>query len=149
MQRFSAEDAGAMLAALEHAYGDRLGPEQFEVSGRVEPGFVELNVVLADRAGTYRYAMDFRVETSVRRLSEQAARDLLADFAGHYLDQYFEGGRDLLLPLDFQPYEFGDHTLFARGDVTNPALDRMADAILDAGVPLADDDPRRGLKRPR
>lgn len=144
--RFSAEEAGALLAALEHRYADRLQSEQFEVAGRVEPGFVELDLALVNRAGTFRYAMEFRVETARNRLSEKAARDLAADFAGHYLDQYFDSGRDLLLPLDFQPYEVGDDVVHARGDVTNPALERMADEILDAGVPLADDDPRKKIR---
>ena len=146
-RKFSAEEAGLLLAALEHHFSDRLQSEHFEVTGREEPGFVQMDVALVNRSGTWRYAMEFRVETTGNRLSGKAALALLADFAGHYLDQYFEGGRDLLLPLDFHPYEVGDDVVFGRGDITNPALDRMAEDILDAGVALADDDPRRKIKR--
>ncbi len=145
--RFSVADAAAIAQALDSRFAGHLAAEYFEVTGRVEATFVEMNLALVNRAGTSRYAMDFRAALPENKLNEAGARNLLLDFAGYYLEQYFEGGRDLLLPLDFQPYEVEDKVVFARGDVTNPSLDAMADAILDAGVPLAPDDPRHQIKK--
>ncbi|HOU53290.1 MAG TPA: hypothetical protein PLQ97_05115 [Myxococcota bacterium] len=134
--RFSAEENAEVIRVLETRYGQHLRGEFFEVSGRMEPTFGEVIVTLANRQDTFRYRMEFRAALAENRLSQAEARDLLLDFVGYYLDQYFESGRDLLLPLDFQPYEMGEHVVYARGDVTNPTLDRMADEILDRGVPL-------------
>jgi len=146
--RFSIDDAAAIAQVLETRFGDHLHSEHFEVTGRGEATFVEMNVVLANRAGTSRYAMDFRAALVENRIGEAEARDLLLDFAGYYLEQYFEKGRDLLLPLDFQPYEVEDKVVFARGDITNPSLDRRADAILEAGVTLPPEDPHHKARKP-
>ncbi len=145
--RFSIEESAVIAQALDARFAEHLQAEHFEVTGRVEATFIELNVVLANRQGTMRYAMDFRAALLENLLDEAGARALGLDFAEYYLDQYFGGGRDLLLPLDFQPYEVEDKVVFARGDITNPALDAVAEAILDAGVPLAPDDPRHQMKK--
>jgi hypothetical protein len=145
--RFSIEESAAIAQALDARFAEHLHAEHFEVTGRVEATFIELNVTLANRAGTLRYAMDFRAALLENQLDEAGARELALDFAEYYLDQYFGGGRDLLMPLDFQPYEVEDKVVFARGDITNPSLDAVAEAILSAGVPLADDDPRHLIKK--
>jgi len=141
--RFSAEENAEILRALDIRYGQHLHGEFFEVSGRMEPTFGELVLTLANRQQTFRYRMEFRAALAENRVSPAEARDLLLDFAGYYLDQYFESGRDLLLPLDFQPYEMATHVVYARGDLTNPSLDRMADEILERGVPLPPKAPDR------
>ena len=145
--RFSIEESTIIAQALDARFAEHLRSEHFEVTGRVEPTFVEMNLALVGRSGTFRYAMDFRAALLENRLDEAGARALVLDFAGYYLDQYFETGRDLLLPLDFQPYEVEDKVVFACGDITNPTLDAMADSILDAGVTLPPDDPRHRLKK--
>lgn len=140
--RIPPEDCDRIAAALHARYAPRLRDERFAVTGRVEPGFVELAVALERLDRSQRYGMEFRAALAENRMGEEAARDLLLDFVGYYLDQYFEGGRDPLLPLDFQPYEMGSHVVYARGDVTFPLLDAEADRILDAGVPLPPARPR-------
>ena len=77
--------------------------------------------------------MEFRVALQENKLSELAARDLAVDYAEFYLDQFFDEDRELLLPLDFAAYEFGEFVVYARGDVTSPKLESWADAILEAG----------------
>ena len=143
---FTREDATAAAASLDSRYAAHLGAERFEVGGRVEPGFVELTAVLANSDKTFRYEIEVRAAVGGKGVSQVEGRELVLDFLGYYLDQYFDGGRDVLLPLDFQPYQFGEHTVHARGDVTNPALDEVANRILEDGVPLAPDDPRHRLK---
>lgn len=138
------EDCDRIVGALQSQYAARLRDERFTVSGRVEPGFVELTVHLERLDRSQRYWMEFRAALAENRMAEEAARDLLLDFVGYYLDQYFESGRDLLLPLDFQPYEMGSHVVYARGDITHPTLDGEADRILDAGIPLPETPRRQG-----
>ena len=140
---FSPEDADALLKVLYDRFGARLRDETFEVRGAVEPGFVEATLELGRTDGTSCYRMDFQVSLAANRLSEEEGRALLVDFIGFYLDQFFEGGREPLLPLDFHAYPFAGHVVHGRGDVTSPLLDSMADEIIERGERLADDDPRR------
>ncbi len=127
------EDREAILGLLEARYGSHLTAERMSLDGRVEPGFVELRFCLDRLDETFRYAIEIRVSTVENAISDAVARDTAVDFLGFCLDEYFKAERDLYLPLDFQPYPFGEHTVHARGDVTNPYLDRLADEILESG----------------
>lgn len=139
-------DQMALLDLLQERYGHHLRGERFRVDGRVEPGLVELNLVLERSDGTFRYDMTFYASLVDNALSEEEGRDLVVDFMGYYLDLYFRRKREVLLPLDFQEYPFGKHRVFARGDVTNPRLDALADEMIEKGVTIPPDDPRlKGL----
>ncbi len=143
---FSEEDRSALLDLLYERYGHHLRAERFALDGRVEPGFVEVHLVLERTDRTFRYDMTFHASLVENRLSEEAGRDLVVDFMGWYLDLYFRRKREILLPLDFQEYPFGEYRVFARGDVTNPLLDALADEIIEKGVTIPPDDPRlKGL----
>jgi len=144
---FSSEDIVAVVDMLATRYGRGLERERFEVGGRNEPGFVELTASIVREDRTFRYDIEVRVPVARDGMAVSEARELALDFLGWYLDQYFAGGRDILLPLDYQPYEFGEHKVWARGDVTNPYLDEMADEIIADGVPLGPDDARNGSPR--
>ena len=157
---FSSEDAAGVVATLAQRHAGHTRHERFEIDGRVEAAFVELSAALVREDGTFRYDIEVRVPLGApaaalgalageeRRSgpTQAEAREIAIDFLGYYLDLYFEGGRDLLLPLDFQPYELGNQSVWARGDLSNPKLDRLADEILEAGGPLAPEDPRHKLK---
>jgi hypothetical protein len=148
---FAPEDEAAAVGELARRYAPSLQGEHFELGGRHEPGLVELKAALVRDDGTFRYEIEARADLGDRQtgLTPAEGRELVLDFLGFYLDLYFEGGRDTLLPLDFQPYEVGNRVVYARGDTLNPLLDSLADRILAAGVPLADDDPLRKLRLPK
>lgn len=123
-----------IVAALSSKYSGQMTGEIFTVGGRFEPGFLHLDVTLSRRDGTWQYAMQFRVALAENRIGQAEGLDLAIDFAGWYLDQYFESGRELLLPLDFQPYNLGENVVYACGDIDLPDLKRMADEILERGT---------------
>jgi hypothetical protein len=157
---FSVEDVARVAGALAKRHAAWMEDEHFEIGGRVEPGFVELTAAIVKEDGTFRYDIEVRVPLTTPESmlkvgsaahragdpSQDQARDMALDFLGSYLDEYFQKGRETLLPLDLCPFEHGDWTLWARGDVSNPRLDQMADEIIAAGVPLSPDDPRHRLK---
>lgn len=120
-------------AALTKMFGANIAGETFSVSGMFEPGFLHIDLQLKRRDDTFRYSMQFRCALVENRLDQAAALTTTVDFAGWYLEQYFGSGRDLLLPLDFQPYNFGEHIVYACGDIDNPKLTKMADEILNRG----------------
>lgn len=157
---FTKEDIANIITLLAARHAVFLKDEHFEIGGRVEPGFLELTAAIVNSEDTFRYEMEIRVPLKAmdtlldvsrdgrtgKEPSPSEARDIALDFLGYYLDEYFQSGRELLLPLDLQPFEFGEWTVWARGDITNPKLDRMADEIIAAGVPLSPDDPRYRIK---
>lgn len=120
---------------LTTKYGGLITGETFSVGGRFEPGFLHLDVVLRRRDDTWQYTMQFRCALAENKVGPAEGLDLTIDFAGWYLDQYFESKRDLILPLDFQPYNLGDSIIYACGDIEMPNLTRMADEILRRGTP--------------
>ena len=144
---FSEKDADALLELLNTLYGSHLKSEKIKVDGFTEPGFVELNLCLDRLDGSSRYSIDIRASLTENAISEEEGRDLIVDFLGYYLGLFFKNSREPLLPLDFQPYPFGELVVYARGDVTCPKLDAMADEIITEGKPLSPDDPRHRLKR--
>lgn len=121
-------------AALSASYSSHITGEVFNVSGRFEPGFLHLDVTLRKRDDSWCYAMQFRCALAENKVTQEEALDLTVDFAGWYLDQYFESARDLILPLDFQPYNLGENIIYACGDIDMPNLTRMADEILERGT---------------
>ena len=139
---FTDEEVAAILEILYSEFGHRLSGERFLLDGLVEPGLVRADLAIEKLDKTFRYDMSFYVSLAHNELSVQEARDLVLDFLGWYLERYFEEDRELLLPLDYQPYNFGEHTVFARGDVRNPYLDALADAIIEEGKKVDPQDPR-------
>ncbi len=130
-------------SALTSQFAGHIAGEQFIVSGRFEPGFLHLDVALRRRDETFAYEMQFRCALAENKLSEAESLDVTVDFVGWYLEQYFESGRDLILPLDFQPCNMGENIVYACGDIDNPMLTRMADEILERGVALDPEDRKR------
>ncbi len=71
------------------------------------------------------------------KLSNDEARDLLIDFVGYFFERYFEGDRQVTLPLDWQKMPFGEYTIRARGWERNLMLEHAADRLL-AGEAIDD-----------
>lgn len=143
---FAEEDKAAVLDILLQRYAHRLQNERFVVDGRVEPGFVELRLILERNDGTFRYDMRFYASLKDNHISADEGRDLVIDFMGYYLDRYFRSNRQVMLPLEYLEFRFGEHKVFARGDVTNPRLEALADEIIEKGITISPDDPRlKGL----
>lgn len=136
----SKEEIETLTRIYEARFQKWLHSERFLIDGRVEPGFIGLDIAIAKNDESERYSMEFRVALEENHLTEAEGRDLAVDFAEFITQKYFDEGRDLLLPLDYQPYEFGDHVVYARGDLTHPKLDAWADAIIEAGMVVDEPD---------
>lgn len=129
------KETDEIVAALTKQYARSISGETFLVSGRFEPGFLHMEVELHRRDDSSGYLMQFRCALAENKIGQAEALDVTVDFVGWYLDQYFESSRELLLPLDFQPYNMGEKVVFACGDIDNPRLTKMADEILERGIP--------------
>lgn len=143
---FTTSQKKILAGLLLDRYGSHLEEESIRVDGRSEPGFVELTAVIRKDDGTSRYEMTIRSQLAENGISATEGGRLVTDFLDHYLGQYFESNRELLLPLDFQPHTFAEHQVFARGDISNPRLDTMADEIIETGIRLESDDPRHSSR---
>ncbi len=136
-----AEGRARIESLLMARYGSYLRGETFKVTALGQSDSIVLKVALESHDRMSRYTFDISAGSRSNGISLSEALDLALDFLGFYLDQFFEENREYLLPLDYQPYEFVDHTVYARGDFTRPKLDEMADRILREGRKIELDDP--------
>jgi hypothetical protein len=100
-------------------------------SGKAESDAWTIKIVFetADRS------LHLPLEIAARRVDmpnteADEARDLLLDFAAHFYDRYFRGGRTETLPLDWLPFPVEDQTVYARGWERNMRLEEAADRFL-------------------
>lgn len=123
--------AQKITSSLTARFARSLRGESFEVSGRLQEHTAVARVVLSKPDRSFVYEMHAAFDTDSERLMTTAeALEVCFDFLGWYLSEYFESGRELLLPLDYKPHRFGDLTVMARGEDRNAALDDLADAWL-------------------
>jgi hypothetical protein len=137
MQKISKLESERTALFLNSHYAQHLSNEYFLFSGKMESGSFFAKLDLCKKDNTFKYAMEFMInmeENHLKTLSQ--VKDIVIDFIGFYLDQYFSENRELIFPLDFEKYQFGENHVFARGDILNPQLDAMADEIIEKGVPL-------------
>lgn len=127
---------------LYKRYAHYLGKESFKIWAFGESDSVHLRMYLDSDDGMSRYSVDILVPLGENRLTLREGFDLALDFLGYYLDQFFEENRELLLPLDYNKYNFGKEFVYAKGDFTKPKLDQLADEILTKGENIDPDDPR-------
>lgn len=127
----TATDHGRITESLIERFGTMLQHETLAVAARLEDRAVIVTLTLARHDDTFAYVMEAGFEVPEDdSVAAPAALELCVDFLEWYLDEYFREARELLLPLDWQPHRFGEHTVLARGDVRNPLLDDAADAWL-------------------
>jgi hypothetical protein len=67
------------------------------------------------------------------KLTGDEPADLLVDFMGFFLEEYFKGDRQVTLPLDWQTVPYGDFTIRTRGWEQNLKLERQANLLLAGG----------------
>ena len=99
---------------------------------------MQVAIVLHNSDDSFHYRLEARVDLKATPLEPIEARDLALDFLDWYLGEYLDAGRDLFLPLDWEPYSFGEHEVQARGEIRNLKLEAQADDLL-AGRVRAED----------
>ena len=135
-QLMDSDAAQRAVKVLRERHAATLRDETFTVSARLEADTVVATVTLARRDRTAVYRVEAAINTSDHRVrSQDEALELALDFLDWHMGEYLRGGRDVLLPLDWQPHRFADHELLARGDLRNEALDDLADAWLRGEEP--------------
>ena len=124
-------DHGRITESLQERFGTMLQQESLSVAARLEARAVIVTMTLARHDNTFEYVMESGFEVPEDdSVAVPVALELCLDFLDWYLGEYFREARELLLPLDWQPHRFGEHTVLARGDVRNPLLEDAADAWL-------------------
>ena len=124
-------DNGRITESLVERFGTMLQQESLSIAARMEDKAVIVTMTLARHDKTFEYVMEAGFEVPEDdSVAAPAALELCLDFLDWYLGEYFREASELLLPLDWQPHRFGEHTVLARGDVRNPLLDDAADAWL-------------------
>jgi hypothetical protein len=120
-----------VLRAFKAGHSGGIKNETLTLSSRVEGTTVVTMLELATVSRKAVHVMEAAVDTEDKRISSQIeALDVTVDFLDWYLGVFFRDERDTLLPLDWQPHQFGEFEVLARGDFKNEKLDGLADAWL-------------------
>lgn len=131
----------ALLGDIESALVERHGhalydTEQLTLEGTTGPQAARLRFTVGDEDTRYEG------ELFVRGLADPSldgALGILVDFLDGLLERWTEGGRAEWLPLEWATYGFEQATVWGRGDVRRPRLEREADLLLGrAGVQSED-----------
>ena len=125
------ETAARAIAVINQKHGRWLKDEAFSISASRRDTALVVSLNLARHDRTFECQMQAAVVIDDRSVhNDEEALDMGLDFLDWYLAEFFKSQRELLLPLDWQPHQFGDHEILARGDVRNPKLDDLTDAWL-------------------
>ena len=120
-------------AALLKRYQGYLQPGESVrvVSGEADADAWTLQVVFENADKTVRLPLEAAVQrTDLPETNPEEVRGILLDFVGHFFDRYFKGGRVATLPIDWQEFPAGEHTVYARGWQRNLQLEEAADRFL-------------------
>ncbi|HIA01120.1 MAG TPA: hypothetical protein EYN66_04320 [Myxococcales bacterium] len=112
--------------------------EVFKVTGTSEDDAWGLKVVFENTDRSLHLPMDVvLVARENPGLTRDDARAALVDFVDYFFDRYFQGAREITLPIDWAEFPFGDHKVRARGWEQNLKLENAADRLL-AGESIDD-----------
>ncbi len=133
---------------LSDLHGGRLPDCRFAVEAWLESERVCARLTVQSHDKSLHYPMEAAAAVDDDSpLVVDEALGVALDFLGFYLGEYVTSDGEVLLPLDWQAFTFGDREVFARGWERNLALEEAADRFL-AGEPIDEEALGRSV-RPR
>ncbi len=92
-----------------------------------EGSYLELKI--SNNDDSYSYEIAARMHKEQISTPEKAVMKLL-DGIDSYLNEFFESGESINLPIEYSEYEIGDKFFQLRGQIFNRKLEKMADQLL-------------------
>lgn len=125
------QDCDQLASDMMKKYRIALKGRTFTISARVEGAGVYVNVLFSSADRSYYYPVDARVMFAAEEMTESEAALFLIDYIDIYFQEYLlEEDEALLLPIDWQDYEYEAINFQLKGQILNRKLEVMADALL-------------------
>lgn len=103
----------------------------FKVTGTAEDDAWGLKVVFENTDRSLHLPIDaVLVARENPKLTSDDALAALVDFVDYFFDRYFQGAREITLPIDWAEFPFGEYRIRARGWEKNLKLENAADRLL-------------------
>lgn len=115
---------------LNRKYASMIHERHFEVVMAKDARGVYATVTLRNPSGSYFYPVEGRVAHDDHEMSVRDACSFLLDYIDSYFEEYFRGGGEVYLPIDWSDYEHEGVVLQLKGQILNLEVERMADEIL-------------------
>ncbi|MEI6079555.1 MAG: hypothetical protein WCQ53_02825 [bacterium] len=131
--RFMRPEEIAQMEAVfnERFFNDLKKDENIFFEGHYEDDVCYLELILKNHDESFYYPVETTISLKDHPiLAPDDARLVLLDFIGAYFEDYFGTDRESLIPIDWAPFKMGDLTIYARGQVLNKKLEKMAEDIL-------------------
>jgi hypothetical protein len=129
---FTAEEIGEMEPVFNENFFEKLKTDE-NIYGE---GYYSENTcfaafIIKNEDESFYYPVETKVLVSDNpSLEENDARIALLDFSLEYFEKYFMNDRELYLRIDWSPFKIGDIKIFAKAQVFNKKLEKMADDLL-------------------
>jgi hypothetical protein len=112
--------------------------EVFRVNGQSDKEAWSLQIVFENEDRSRHLPIDVAMVVGDNpKCTDDAARTTLVDFVDYFFDRYFQGAREITLPIDWAEFPFNNRKVRARGWEKNLKLEDAADRIL-AGESIDD-----------
>jgi len=135
-KEFGSFEIGMILDALQERHGLLLEEdERFELSGYRSKAEVYAKMILRNEDESFHYPVECRIDIEENELPDvQTAQDLVLDFLDYYFGRYLKEDRELYLTIDWSTVEFDNYKLWAKGQILNLKMERMAEKWLSGEV---------------
>ncbi len=131
---FTPEEIGQMEAVFnENFFGKVKKDENVYIEGYYNDNSCFATFTIKNEDESFYYPVETVVSVIDNSgLSDKDARIALLDFALEYFEEYFLNDGELLLTIDWSPFNIGEIKMYAKGHVLNKKLEKMADEILSS-----------------
>jgi len=115
---------------LNRTHSHVLGDKFFTFQSTSNGSETHVTITLQNNKKTFFYPIEARMQTKSQGVTTIASVDLLVDYINCYLEQYFESGGDVYLPIDWTTFDVEGIALQMRGQILNKYAEDLADALL-------------------
>jgi hypothetical protein len=131
---FTPVEVGQMEAIFNENFFEKLkSDENVNIEGYYSEGVCFSTFIIKNDDESFYYPVETKVSISDNpSLSEDDARRALLDLSLEYFEEYFLNDRELYLTIEWSAFEIGDIKMYARAQVINQKLEKMADEILSS-----------------
>lgn len=123
-------EANGIATVLQKKYAAFATDRSFSCESWSDNQTVYLTITLKNNDASFFYPVEGRIAWRDEGLNTANATSLLLDLMDNYFQEFLINDGEVYLPIDWQDYDFENHTMQLRGQVKNLKLETMADDIL-------------------
>ena len=126
-----------LASAMDEKYTIYLDDRTFSIESMPEEEGVLVRTTLKSPDESYVYPVEARMLHTVEGLDSRKAALFLMNYIDGYFEDYLTEMESTYLPIDWCEMEYEGVSFQMRGQISNVKVEKMADELLEAGVPYS------------